>query len=151
MSDIDRKLPRVRERTRSQHPSHPPVAAEQVGYCKPPKSGQFKKGRSGNPKGRPRRDARDKTFAEILHERLHDKIEVTTEYGKTTVSYKECMAMRLRNKAVNGDVKAIKAVHAYTADIDEAEVNKNRRRDPNLTTVQNMILELLTGDPDAPD
>lgn len=27
----------------------------QVGYCKPPKSGQFAKGRSGNPRGRPKR------------------------------------------------------------------------------------------------
>ena len=27
---------------------------EEVGYCRPPKSGQFKKGQSGNPKGRPK-------------------------------------------------------------------------------------------------
>ena len=26
----------------------------EVGYGRPPKSGQFKKGQSGNPKGRPR-------------------------------------------------------------------------------------------------
>ena len=30
-------------------------ANEEVGYCRPPKSGRFRKGRSGNPNGRPKK------------------------------------------------------------------------------------------------
>lgn len=37
-----------------------PSSDNDVGYCKPPKSGQFKKGTSGNPKGRPKRSISSK-------------------------------------------------------------------------------------------
>ena len=31
-----------------------PTSGDKVGYCNPPKHGQFNTGESGNPKGRPR-------------------------------------------------------------------------------------------------
>ena len=146
MSDIDRKLPRVRERTRPSR-SEP---EEKVGYCSPPKSGQFKKGRSGNPKGRPRRDSRDKTFGEVLYEKMYDKITVVTEAGKKQVTVRDGIAMKMLQKAMSGDIKAIKMLRGITSQLEEDEAKRNRNRDPNLTLVQNLVFEMLTGDPDKP-
>jgi Family of unknown function (DUF5681) len=52
--------------------------AYQVGYRKPPTAHQFQKGRSGNPKGRPRGR---KNFAQMLTSILHGKVRGQLPYG----------------------------------------------------------------------
>lgn len=149
MSDIDRKLPRVRERTRSQHPSHPPVAAEQqIGYCKPPKSGQFKKGRSGNPKGRPRKDMRDRSFEQIFYETAHKRIPVNIQNGKAMMIIKEALALKVLQHAMNGNMQAVRTSMEIIGRLDKTEVAKNDHNAKQLKMVQDMIVEMLTGNPD---
>lgn len=46
---------------------------DEVGYGKPPKKNQFKKGKSGNPKGRPKKK---KSRTELFDEVWHDDITV---------------------------------------------------------------------------
>ena len=54
-----------------------------VGYGKPPKSGQFKKGQSGNPKGRPKGSLDYTTYVQQM---LSAQVTVT-ESGKPQGGY----------------------------------------------------------------
>lgn len=89
--------------------SGPPASATPppVGYKSPPAHSRFSKGRSGNAKGRPRGSRSLKTE---LREVLEMKIPVTENGKKSKVSARHAMLLRLRQKALGGDQKAIEAL-----------------------------------------
>jgi len=75
-----------------------------VGFGKPPKSGQFEKGKSGNSKGRPKGARGLKTD---LKAELGETVTIT-ENGKTLkLSKQRLMIKQLASKAVKGDLRAI--------------------------------------------
>ena len=76
----------------------------EVGYGRPPKHTQFKKGQSGNRKGR-RKGARG--LKTDLRAELNERIEIT-ENGKTLKLTKQrAMLKHFIAKAIKGDVRAI--------------------------------------------
>ncbi len=75
-----------------------------VGYRKPPKKHQFKPGKSGNPKGRPRGA---KNEATLLQEMLGQKVEIREGNRTRKVSTLEALLLRCRNDALKGDHKAL--------------------------------------------
>jgi Family of unknown function (DUF5681) len=76
-----------------------------VGYGRPPKATQFKKGKSGNPKGRPKGS---RTVGAVLQDILQQKIAVT-ENGKTRrLPALEVMLRRLANDAMRNEPTALK-------------------------------------------
>lgn len=74
-----------------------------VGYGRPPKSGRFKKGKSGNPRGRPR-GARN--FTSVVTEQLNEKVPVKVKGRARKMSKLDLIVMRLINDALNGDARA---------------------------------------------
>lgn len=75
-----------------------------VGYGRQPKHSQFKKGQSGNPKGRKKGARGLKTD---LRAELNERIEIT-ENGKTVkLTKQQLMVKQLAAKAIKGDVRAI--------------------------------------------
>lgn len=76
----------------------------EIGYGRPPKHKQFKKGQSGNPKGRKKGARGLKTD---LRAELNERIEIT-ENGKTVkLTKQQLMVKQLAAKAIKGDVRSI--------------------------------------------
>jgi len=75
----------------------------EVGYGKPPKSGQFKPGESGNPKGRKRKP---KSVQAQTQKALSKKIRVNEGGQSRLLSVQDVIIKSLVNKAAKGDLKA---------------------------------------------
>ncbi|HUK10123.1 MAG TPA: DUF5681 domain-containing protein [Stellaceae bacterium] len=85
-----------------------------VGYGKPPKHSQFKKGHSGNPKGQRKRAP--KSIKTILNEVLDRKIRVVEAGASRRVTIREVIITRLAAKAANGDIAALSLLLTFKAD-----------------------------------
>jgi len=75
----------------------------EVGYGKPPRETRFRPGRSGNPKGRPKRA---KNFATAFEQELLSTVPIVENGRRRLVSKREVVVKQLVNKAVAGDLKA---------------------------------------------
>jgi hypothetical protein len=76
-----------------------------VGYGKPPRHAGFQKGRSGNPKGRPKGS---KNLATLLGEALDEKVSLTENGRRRRVTKRELVIKQLVNKSASADLHAIK-------------------------------------------
>jgi hypothetical protein len=78
-----------------------------VGYGKPPKATQFKKGKSGNPRGRPKGST---NLATDLTAELGEHITVREDGRPRKVSKQRALIKSLMAKALQGDVRATAAL-----------------------------------------
>jgi Family of unknown function (DUF5681) len=78
-----------------------------VGYGKPPKHSRFKKGVSGNKKGRPKES---KSLATLFHKELNQRVAISENGQRRTITKVEAAIRQLINKAAGGDAKAIQAI-----------------------------------------
>lgn len=85
---------------------------EKVGYGKPPKKHQFKKGVSGNPIGRPRRVPEENDLKSMLERVGNEEVEVNGRW----VTLQEVALMALQRKAAKGDVSANRHLDKLRAD-----------------------------------
>ena len=108
---------------------------DKTGYGNPPKHTRFKKGQSGNPKGRPKKSKNVKT---VLKEVLDKPIQITFDGKTETVSILEAIIKRLSIKALNGDLRAtsmlIKEWVSYFPDLVPPEVPKAKLTIMNICT-----------------
>lgn len=79
----------------------------ETGYKRPPKNGQFQKGTSGNPTGRPKGS---KNMATIIEEELNRELLVIENGEQLSISAKQFLFRGLVAKAVKGDLKAIDCI-----------------------------------------
>lgn len=98
----------------------------EVGYCKPPKSAQFRSGISGNPAGRPKGTKNLKTD---LQEELSSKINVMEGGNQVTLTKQQALVKTLSTKALKGDLRAINTLvnlinRLLTDDEDMADLDK---------------------------
>ena len=89
-------------------------AEYEVGYGKPPKRSRFKPGQSGNPKGRP---PGAKGFEAMLKRELDRKIAVTLNGRSTEISRADAMMKRVVERALKGDLQAIRFIAEYDSKI----------------------------------
>jgi Family of unknown function (DUF5681) len=77
----------------------------QVGYGKPPKDTRFKKGQSGNPRGRV---PGAKNLKTLLIDTLNEPVVVTENGGRQTISKRQAIVKQLVNQSAKGDWRAVK-------------------------------------------
>lgn len=84
--------------------SKKPDADYEVGFGKPPKATQFKKGQSGNKKGRPKESV---SFALKLEKAMSEKVEVREGGRARKMSKIDVMIQNLLARGMKGDQQAV--------------------------------------------
>jgi hypothetical protein len=104
-----------------------------VGYRRPPVATRFKKGQSGNPKGRPR--AR-KGLGDILHQALHKTVRVRQGDQVHTVPKIVAAIDVAVNQALKGDYRALFKLLEFSKKIGIAEPPR-----PRITEIRRIIID----------
>ena len=90
-----------------------------VGYGKPPKHTRFKKGHSGNPKGRPKGS---RNFSSDVKKILKQPVRVSTGGKTKTVSTQFAALQRLREKALNGNDRPLERLFGFARAYNDEEL-----------------------------
>lgn len=105
-----------------------------VGYGKPPKSGQFRKGESGHQKGRLK--GRKNLKTELLEE-LAERIHIREDGERRQISKQRAIIKQLVAKAIKGDPRAASAVFQF---VQRVVGEQDPASEPTLTTADEEIL-----------
>jgi hypothetical protein len=82
-----------------------------VGYGKPPQTTRFRKGQSGNPRGRPRGS---RNFASLVDEALAEPVMINENGRRKKATKLQVIVKQLVNKAAQGDHRSIQLLMAFT-------------------------------------
>jgi len=110
---------------------------EAVGYCRPPKHSRFKPGRSGNPRGRPRR--RSTQLSDLIRAELDQTLTLKEGGRERRVTKREAIVKQLVALAIKGNTKPLQLILAH--------LEKHRDPDPFLATAEDdaELLRALAG------
>ena len=107
----------------------------EVGYGKPPKASQFKKGQSGNPKGRPKGA---KNLSRLLEEELEQKVVVKENGRQKRITKRRATMKQLVNKAASGEHRAIQILINYLHELEKRSAASSST--PQLGEVEQEIV-----------
>jgi hypothetical protein len=77
----------------------------EVGYGKPPRGAGFKKGQSGNPRGRP---PNSKNLTTLLNDALNEPVTITENGRRRNISKREAVIKQLVNKSASADPRSLR-------------------------------------------
>jgi Family of unknown function (DUF5681) len=109
------------------------------GFGRPPKRTQFKKGTSGNPRGRPKAVA---NFKMDLAAELQEKIVVTENGKQRRVTKQRAFVKTLTAAAIKKDIRAVNALLACMKHFgvgSEEEAPEGAETDDDLDILQNYL------------
>lgn len=87
----------------------------QVGYGKPPGHTRFRKGQSGNPRGRP---SGSKNLKTLLSDALNERVIVAENGGHRKIIKREAIVTQLVNRSATADWRAVKILLDLLCDIE---------------------------------
>ena len=77
----------------------------EIGYGKPPRGCGFKKGQSGNPRGRP---PGAKNLTSLLNDALNETVTITENGRRRKITKREAVIKQLVNKSASADARSLK-------------------------------------------
>jgi Family of unknown function (DUF5681) len=89
--------------------------AKDSGYGKPPATTRFKKGTSGNPKGRPKGSL---NVATVFMKALREKVVINEHGQRKTVTKLEAAVKQVANKAASGDQRSMRLLIELARDAE---------------------------------
>ncbi|HTV71278.1 MAG TPA: DUF5681 domain-containing protein [Rhizobiaceae bacterium] len=102
---------------------HDPEGLYEVGYRKPPLATRFEKGRSGNPRGRPKGS---KTARALLDRALSAPVTIIEGGEQKIVEQRAALFKSLVAKAIKGDARSIALVLKLMSELNVNEPKKDR-------------------------
>ena len=114
-----------------------------VGYGRPPKHTRFKKGRSGNPKGRPKST---KSLLNDLSEELQEQVIVREGQTEMRITKQRAMVKSMTAKAIKGEPRAFTILYSMmlrlseVGDADNTEAPLTEDERAALATLEAQIL-----------
>ena len=110
-----------------------------VGPGKPPLRTRFKKGQSGNPRGRS-----PKNLATLLADALNEKVYVTIDGRRRKITKREAIVTQMVNKSASADLRATKMLIDMPKDVEQsAGVASPPPSPPPFTEADEMVVEQL--------
>jgi Family of unknown function (DUF5681) len=116
-----------------------PQDEDSVGYGRPPKSTRFKKGESGNPRGRPKGSLNTST---LLMRTMKERVVINENGQRKAVPKIVAIFKRLINNAVSGDPRAQK-MFLELLSRDEAQQQLSRKEEIALDQFDQQTIESL--------
>jgi hypothetical protein len=111
-----------------------------VGYGNPPKHTRFKKGRSGNPKGRPKGTL---NMATVLERTLRERVVIVENGTRKSVTKLEAALKQLVNQAASGNLAAMRQLSSL---VESAEKEREADQDPSaVAEADKKIMDRLLG------
>jgi len=112
-----------------------------VGYGQPPKHTRFRQGASGNPGGRPKGR---RNWATVLERALQEKTTITEEGVPKTVTKFEAAMKQLVDKAMSGDLGALRLLTAFVGSAEDHVVDPPTKQLPeaDLKVMQTVLKRL---------
>jgi hypothetical protein len=111
----------------------------QVGFRKPPLHTRFKKGRSGNPKGRP---IGQKKMSSLITRALNRSVTVTEMGRRKKITKREAIVMQLVNKSASADLAAMRMLLGLLPD-NPTENQGSIVAEVNLEEADRLVMERL--------
>ena len=94
----------------------PATKSTRVGYRNPPEHTRFKKGQSGNPRGRPKGTL---NLATVLARTLRERVVVNENGQRRVLTKLEAAIKQLVNKAASGDLAALRHLAGLVQSAEE--------------------------------
>jgi hypothetical protein len=106
--------------TKNDDPNKELEASSAVGYGKPPLSTRFRKGVSGNPRGRPKGS---RNIVAVFTKTLREKVVVNENGQRKTVTKLEAAVKQFVNKAASGDFRSLQLLVNLSREAEVRELS----------------------------
>jgi len=112
----------------------------EIGFGKPPQATRFRKGQSGNSRGRPKGKP---NLATVIRRSLEAKVVINEHGRRREVTKLEAGMIQLTNKAAAGDLRALKMLTTLARAAEEHETQELSNRSEFAEADQKVLQSLM--------